>query len=90
MKKMATLSSEGDMTSFSYADINIRFRTSSHLVRYTKILDWDNGYIVVMACYDNSDEDEEDYIDLYPILTNLYIDPKEFLRDIEEVCLDYD
>ena len=90
MGKMATLSSDGNYTTFSYADRIIRFRTSSHLLRYTKILEWDNGYIVVMARYDNSETDEEDYKDLCPILTNLYIEPKEFLRDIEGVCLDYD
>lgn len=64
MNRMATLSNVGDVTIFAYKDI---------FIRYTKVLEWDNGYIVVMARYDNSDSDEEDYIDLYPILRNLYI-----------------
>ena len=50
-----------------------------------QILEWDNGYIVVMAKYDNSPEDEEEYIDLIPILENLYIEPETFLQNIKEV-----
>lgn len=90
MERMATLSNNGDITTFAYKDKSIRFRTSRHLVRYTKILEWDNGYIVVMARYDTSPTDEEEYIDLCPILKNLYIEPEVFLRDIEGVHIDYD
>lgn len=89
MDKIAALSNEGDITMFSYADKVIRFRISRHLVRYTKILQWDNGYIVVMAHYDTSEMDEEEYIDLCPILKNLYIELQEFLQKIEGVRLDY-
>lgn len=31
---------------------NIRFRTFSKLERYTKFVEWDYGYIVVMAKYE--------------------------------------
>ena len=37
--------------------------TSVRLERYTKIVDWDYGYLVVMAKYKGLDEVEE-YIDL--------------------------
>lgn len=40
------------MTSFRYADYNIRFRTPSILKKYVEVKSWDNGYIVVMADYD--------------------------------------
>ena len=83
--KTAVLGNSADMTSFSYAGRVIRFRTSKHLQCYTKIVEWDNGYIVVMARYDNSSVEEEEYIDLIPILQNLYMEPEEFLRDIEGV-----
>ena len=86
----AWLSSEDDITSFAYKEQVVRFRTSRHLLRYTKILEWDNGYLVVMASYDNSPHDEEEYIDMIPILQNLYMEPQEFLRDIKGVCLGYD
>ena len=87
---IAVLSNEADITSFACKEQVVRFRTSRHLLRYTKILEWDNGYLVVIARYDNSAQDEEEYIDMIPILQNLYIEPQEFLRDIKGVCLGYD
>ena len=81
----ALLGNKGEFSSFSYGGQNIRFRTSRHLERYTKIKAWDNGYLEVMAKYDNSPDEEEEYIDLVPILKNLYIEPQEFLREIKEV-----
>ena len=81
----AILGNEGEFSSFSYAGKTIRFRTSRHLERYTKIKTWDNGYLEVMAKYDNSSDEEEEYIDLVPILKNLYMEPHKFLQAIKEV-----
>ena len=86
----ATLSSNGDMTIFSFGSHVIRFRTSPHLERYTEIKEWDNGYIVCMAKYDNADEPEEEYIDLIPILNHLYFDTAAFLKSIQDVSISYD
>ena len=83
-KNEATLSNKGDMTSFKFGNYNIRFRTSSRLKRYTDVKEWDNGYIVVMADYDGIGITEE-YIDLIPILKNLYINPSLFLKPIQTV-----
>ena len=83
-KNEATLSNKGDMTSFIFGNYNIRFRTSSRLKRYTDVKEWDNGYIVVMADYDGIGITEE-YIDLIPILKNLYINPSLFLKPIQTV-----
>lgn len=47
--------------------------------------EWDNGYLVVMAKYSHNNEYEEEYIDLNPILENLYIPSNEFLSKIKEV-----
>lgn len=80
----AVLSNCGEMTSFKYDIYNIRFRTSSKLNRYTEIKEWDKGYIVVMADYDGIGIIEE-YIDLVPILKNLYLNPDTFLKDIQTV-----
>ena len=49
MGNEAILTSDRKFTSFSFNGHNIRFRTSSRLEKYTKIKEWDNGYIVVMA-----------------------------------------
>ena len=84
----ATLSSHGDMTSFCYGHYNIRFRTPSCLKCYTDIKDWDHGYLVVMADYDGIGLVEE-YIDLIPILQNLYLNVDEFLKPIHSVKIDY-
>ena len=78
----AVLSNQGDMTSFRYADYNIRFRTPSILKKYVDVKSWDDGYIVVMADYEGMGITEE-YIDLVPILKNLYMKPETFLKNIQ-------
>jgi len=85
----AILSNNRQFTFFSYNNCTVRFRTSSKLERYTKILKWDHGYIVVMAKYDNIPE-VEDYIDLIPVLEDLYFDVDAFLSPIKKVRLNYD
>ena len=84
----AILSNNGDMTSFSFGNNNIRFRTPKRLKRYTEIKEWDKGYIVVMADYEGMELTEE-YIDLQPILKNLYMNPETFLKPIQSVKLNY-
>lgn len=84
----AILSNNGELTSFRYRDTNIRFRTSKRLKRYIEVKEWDKGYIVVIADYDGLGPTEE-YIDLLPILKNLYINPKSFLEHIKSVKIDY-
>lgn len=59
--------------------------TKSLLFYYTKIKEWNKGYLVVMAKYSNSKEPEEEYIDLAPILQNLYFDVDEVMSQIREV-----
>ena len=86
----AVLSNKNDLTSFRYGDYNIRFRTPSNLIAYTEVKEWDNGYLVVMANYEGIGIIEE-YIDLIPILKNLYIDPETFLKHIQTVKIaDYE
>ena len=75
---------------FSAGNRTIRFRAPYSLERYTAVKEWDEGYLVVMAKYKQNSADEEDYIDLVPILENLYIDAKEFLAPIKNVRVAYD
>ena len=86
---LATLSSSEGFTVFSYGGHTIRFRTSPYLERYTGVKEWDNGYLVTMAKYSTLPEEEEEYIDLVPVLKNLYFDPKEFLKPIKDVRIHY-
>ncbi len=88
MSNEAVLSNDNVFTSFAFDGQTIRFRTSPRLERYTKVLEWDHGYIVVMAKYEGCEEEEE-YIDLLPILENLYFDADRFLKPIQKVRIEY-
>lgn len=85
----AVLSSDNNFTIFRYMDYVIRFRAPYSLERYTEVKEWDHGYLVVMAKYRHNTECEEEYIDLVPILENLYISPEMFLKPIKEVKVEY-
>lgn len=80
----AYLSNSNNYTIFSFKGTSIKFLTSKKLEKYTSVKEWNNGYLVVMAKNHNENEHEE-YIDLLPILKNLYMDPKKFLKDIKGV-----
>lgn len=88
MKDYAILTNDGEYTIFEFNNERLRFATSKRLERYTKVIEWDYGYLVVMAKYSGLDEVEE-YIDLIPILGNLYYDVDEFLKPIKEVRIAY-
>lgn len=88
MNDYAILTSSGEYTIFEFNNQRIRFATSDRLEKYTEIVEWDNGYLVVMAKYKDLEEIEE-YIDLVPILEMLYYDADEFLKPIKEVKIDY-
>ena len=88
MNGCAILKSKDEYTIFQFNNQVIRFMTSARLERYTSIVEWDHGYLVVMAKYKNMGEVEE-YIDLVPILDKLYYDVDKFLEPIKEVKIDY-
>lgn len=85
----AVLSNAEGFTAFIFGDYNIRFRAPYSLERYVEVLQWDNGYLVVLAKYSHNTEPEEDYIDLKPILESLYIDSEKFLKPIKTVRVAY-
>lgn len=87
---VAYLSNKDEYTMFSYDDQTIKFLTGNGLKRYVRVKEWKNklGYLVV-DCENSDSSVEEDYIDLIPILENLYIDPSAFLNNIKEVHLNY-
>lgn len=85
----AILSSSDGFSAFNFGDYHIRFRAPYSLERYVDVIEWDNGYLVVLAKYSHNVEPEEDYIDLKPILAGLYIDPTAFLKPIKTVRVAY-
>ena len=90
MNTTAYLSNDGEYTYFYIGDRVVIFLTRKSLEQYKKIVEWDNGYLVVMCKNKNENELEEDYIDLIPIFENLYMDPKKYLSGIERVELRYE
>ena len=85
----ATLSNADGFTAFCFGGYNIRFKAPYSLERYTDVVKWDNGYVVVKAKYRHNAEPEEEYIDLKPILDGLYIDYDSFLKPIKSVRIAY-
>ncbi len=86
----AILSSSDGFTIFHFNHHVIRFRAPYSLERYTRVKQWQNGYLVVDAKYSHNEQDEEEYIDLIPILKDLYFDPDAFLAPIKGVSIVYD
>lgn len=78
-ENQALLSNRDGFTVFRFGQHTIRFRAPYSLERYTEIKEWDNGYLVVMAKYRHKPDPEEEYIDLVPILQNLFFDVSSFL-----------
>jgi hypothetical protein len=85
---LARLSSAGRYSVFSYGDDVIRFATSPRLVKYTRIKQWNDGYLEVGADYGKGEV--EDYIDMRAILDNLYYDTDAFLSKIDKVEVAYE
>ena len=85
MPEEATLSNEKNYTVFQFNGHIIRFTAPYSLEYYTEVKEWDKGYLVVIAKYKQNKEPEEEYIDLVPILQNLYFDTDKFLKPIKGV-----
>ncbi len=84
-KQIAELGNEPNYTVFRFGNQVIRFRAPYSLEHYTEVKEWEHGYLVVMAKYKHRAEPEEEYIDLVPVLQDLYFDPEVFLSPIKEV-----
>ncbi len=85
---IATLGFENGFSIFSFADHVIRFKAPYSLEKYTQVVNWDNGYLIVMAKYSHNKDEEEEYIDLIPILDDLYFNAEDFIRPIEGVRIE--
>ena len=86
-KGIATLSNGKGFTIFQYGDDIIRFAAPYSLVKYLRVKEWDDGYLVLDADYNTLGVTEE-YIDLRDVLNDLYIDADKFLFPIKKVEID--
>lgn len=66
----------------------IKFATSKNLIRYVKVKEYDNGYIVVDAEYKNPRNGKskimEEYIDMEFIMSDLGV-KTDILKEVKEV-----
>ncbi len=85
---VATLSVvDNNYSLFSFGDINMKFKTSPHLIEYCQIIRWDkSGYIDCTCKVSTSKEIIEDTIDIAFIAKRLHVPLKAF-NDIEEVLI---
>lgn len=90
MENEAILTNDQQYTIFKYGSYTIRFKAPYSLEKYIQVKQWDNGYLVVMAKYRHNEQEEEEYIDLIPILQALYFDADSFLKPIKKVRICYD
>lgn len=84
-KGTAYLGNEGRYSVFIYGEERLKFIAPYSLEKYIDVLEWDKGYLVVMAKYAHNEYPEEEYIDLRPILDILLIDKEQFLSGIQKV-----
>lgn len=85
----AYLYNKGEYTFFKIGTQVIKFATSPYLVRYTKIKEYDRGYIVVDAEYRNRGNKDktyidEDYIDMKYVFNEIGIDTS-ILDNVKDV-----
>ena len=69
---------------FKIGDMQIKFKTSPFLQKYTSIIKWNKGYIECMAKYSTLDTPNEEYIDLRYIAKRLRL-PQNIFDNIKEV-----
>ena len=85
---LAVLTSDGRYTKFVYKGKTITFLHGKDLLKYLRVKEYKDGYLVV-DCLGNVKGMYEDYIDLPYILENLYMDPGRFLEGMKEVVVQY-
>ena len=69
---------------FKIGDMQIKFKISPFLQKYTSIIKWNKGYIECMAKYSTLDTPIEEYIDLRYIAKLLRL-PQNIFDNIKEV-----
>ena len=86
----AVLTNKGRYAVFSSGNEELAFAAPYSLVRYEDVLEWDKGYLVVLARYAHNEKPVEEYIDLVPVLCNLHMDAKALLQPIKRVVVSND
>ena len=84
----AVLTNSGGYTKFIFKGKTITFMHGKDLLKYLRVKEWEDGYLVV-DCLGKVKGKYEDYIDLPYILEKLYMDPKTYLHGMQGVTIQY-
>ena len=84
----AILTKDGRYTKFIYNGKTITFMHGKDLLKYLRVKEWKDGYLVV-DCLGKVKGQYEDYIDMPYILEKLYMDPKAYLSGMKGVTIQY-
>lgn len=85
-RSLAILTNSGRYSKFTYKGKTITFRTGKDLIKYLRVKNWEDGYLVV-DCLGIAKGQYEDYIDMPYILENLYMNPETFLSGMQGVTI---
>ena len=85
-RSLAVLTSAGRYSKFIFNGKTITFMHGKDLLKYLKIKEWKDGYLVV-DCLGKVKGEYEDYIDMPYILESLYMDPQTYLSGLEGVTI---
>ena len=85
-QSLAVLTNAGRYSKFSYKGKTITFQTGKDLIKYLRVKNWEDGYLVV-DCLGKEKGQYEDYIDMPYILENLYMNPKTYLSGMQGVTI---
>ena len=66
-QSLAVLTNAGRYSKFTYKGKTITFRTGKDLIKYLRVKNWEDGYLVV-DCLGKAKGQYEDYIDMTYIL----------------------
>ena len=84
----AILTSDGRYTKFIFNGKTITFIHGKDLLKYLRVKEWKDGNLVV-DCLGKVKGEYEDYIDMPYILEMLYMNPKDYLRGMRGVKIQY-
>ncbi len=84
----AVLTNTDGYTKFIFKGRTITFIHGKDLIKYLRVKEWKDGYLVV-DCLGKVKGQYEDYIDMPYILEKLYMDSKTYLSGMQGVIIQY-
>ena len=83
---LAVLSNAGRYSKFTFKDKTITFMHGKDLLKYIRVKEWKDGYLVV-DCLGRVKGQYEEYIDMPDILERLYMNANAYLSGMQGVTI---